>query len=237
MNKQGILYTFLYAAVMVILVAALLAFLAESLKPLQNKNVEIAKKIDMLRSINIDSNAENAETKYVEHIVNTYVLNAKGDKVDGVDAFSLDLSKEIKKADSDRLYPIFECKTDNGLKYIIPLRGAGLWGPIWGYISLNDDKNTVFGATFDHQGETPGLGAEINTPAFQSHFKGKTIFDSNGQFVSIKVEKAGQGGKHPNSEVDAISGGTITSKGLESMLFDNMKGYQEFFKLKSNNDE
>ncbi len=230
MNKQGNTYTFLYAAVMVILVAALLAFLSESLKPVQSKNIEIAKKIDILRSINIDSTPSDAETLYVKYITNTYVMDANGNKVDGVDAFSLDLAKEIKKAEADRRYPLYECTTDQGLKYIIPLRGKGLWGPIWGYISLNDDKNTVYGATFNHQDETPGLGAEINTPAFQSHFKGKTIFDKNGEFIAIKVEKAGQGGKYPNSEVDAISGGTITSKGLEHMLYDNMKGYQKFFK-------
>lgn len=230
MDKQGNTYTFLYAAVMVILVAALLAFLSETLKPVQNKNIEIAKKIDILKSINIESTSANAEELYVKHITNTYVMNSNGDKVDGVDAFSLDLAKEIKKSDADRRYPLYECTTDNGTKYIIPLRGKGLWGPIWGYISLNDDKNTVYGATFNHQGETPGLGAEINTPAFQSHFKGKTIFNQNGEFVSIKVEKVGQGGKNPNSEVDAISGGTITSKGLEAMILDNMMGYQKFFK-------
>lgn len=230
MDKQGNTYTFLYASVMVILVAALLAYTSESLKPAQNKNVEIAKKIDILKSVNIASTPADAESKYGQYVKNTYVLNANGEKLEGVDAFSLDMAKEIGKPEAERRYPLYECETEQGLKYIIPLRGKGLWGPIWGYISLNDDKNTVYGATFDHKSETPGLGAEINTESFQSHFKGKTIFSQEGEFVSIRVEKAGQGGKYPNSEVDAISGGTITSKGLEAMLMDNMKGYEKFFK-------
>ncbi len=230
MDKQGNTYTFLYSSVMVILVAALLAYTSETLKPAQNKNVEIAKKIDILKSINIASTAVDAESKYGQFVKNSYVLNVNGEKIEGVDAFTLDLAKEIKKAEADRRYPLYECETEQGIKFIIPLRGKGLWGPIWGYISLNDDKNTVYGANFDHKGETPGLGAEISTEAFQSHFKGKTIFSQDGQFVSIRVEKSGQGGKYPNSEVDAISGGTITSKGLEAMLLDNLSGYEKFFK-------
>lgn len=230
MDKQGNTYTFLYASVMVILVAAGLAFTSESLKPIQNKNIEIARKTDILKSVNIPSTATDAEAKYTQYISNTYVLDANGDRIEGVDAFSLDLAKEVSKPAAERRYPLFECQSDQGVKYIIPLRGKGLWGPIWGYISLNEDKNTVFGATFDHQGETPGLGAEINTAEFQSHFKGKTIFSTDGQFISIKVEKKGQGGKYPNSEVDGISGGTITSKGLESMLSTNLQGYEKFLK-------
>ena len=230
MNKQGNTYTFLYASVMVILVAALLAYTSETLKPAQNKNADIAKKTDILKSVNIVSTAADAESKYEQYVKSTYVINSNGEKVEGVDAFSLDLAKEIKKAEADRRYPLFECQTEQGLKYIIPLRGKGLWGPIWGYISLNDDKNTIYGATFDHKSETPGLGAEINTDVFQSHFKGKTIFSEDGKFVSIRVEKVGQGGEYPNSEVDAISGGTITSKGLQAMLLDNLQGYEKFFK-------
>ena len=228
MDKQGNTYTFLYASVMVIVVAALLAYISQSLKPLQDRNEEIAKKIEILKSVQIESAASDAEAKYDKYIGNNaYILNFNGEKVAG-DAFNIDLAKEIKKDHSQRAYPLYECKLANGdLKYIIPVRGKGLWGPIWGYIALNSDKNTIYGATFGHKGETPGLGAEIANESFQKPFQGKTIFNEKGDLVSIQVMKAGQG-VGSNHEVDAISGGTITSKGVESMLRDCLDGYEKF---------
>jgi Na+-transporting NADH:ubiquinone oxidoreductase subunit C len=95
--------------------------------------------------------------------------------------------------------------------------GTGLWGPIWGYVSMNDDMNTIYGATFAHQGETPGLGAEIATPGFQQQFKGKKIFDESGNLLPSRLPiKRNSSAEH---KVDAISGGTITSKGLQKMLW------------------
>lgn len=231
MDKQGNRYTVLYAVVMVVIVAALLAFVSESLKGIQNKNVEVAKKIDLLKSVGITSDASTAEGLYEKHIGNnTKVINISGDEVDGVDAFTVDMSKELRKDTKDRNYPLYICKLDNGEeKIIIPLRGVGLWGPIWGYISLNADKSTVYGATFDHKGETPGLGAEISKEFFQTPFKGKTIFDESGVFTSIAVLKGGIAAGNPHA-VDAISGGTITSKGVSAMLKECLSGYEKYLK-------
>nr|MBP7464211.1 NADH:ubiquinone reductase (Na(+)-transporting) subunit C [Bacteroidales bacterium] len=117
---------------------------------------------------------------------------------------------------------------DGSTKYIFPLYGKGLWGPIWGYIAVNDDMNSVYGTVFAHKGETPGLGAEIETKEYQKQFDGKTLFNSDSVFVSILVLKDGQTGAEEHS-VDAISGGTITSKGLELMLSDCLKQYMNFF--------
>ena len=170
--------------VMVILVAALLAFVSESLKERQNKNVEVAKKIDLLKSVNIASDATNAADLYSKYIGDdAFIVNAQGEKVEG-DAFKVDLSKELKKDPAQRSNPLYVCKLPDGTnKYIIPVRGKGLWGPIWGYLSLDEDKNTVYGATFGHKSETPGLGAEIETVLFQQPFTGKQIFDARNNFV------------------------------------------------------
>ena len=230
MNRNGNTYTVLYAAIMVILVAAILASISITLKPRQVRNTEIEKKQNILASVNIESTAANAEQIYADKIKKQYVVNVKGEEVEG-DAFNIDLKKEHAKPEADWLLPVFECQTDNGLKYILPLRGAGLWGPIWGYVALNDDMNTIYGASFDHQGETPGLGAEISTKAFQKQFAGKTLFDGNGKLVSIIVTKAGQEAPEEH-QVDGVSGGTITSKGLEKMLLDDFTSYQEFLKKK-----
>jgi Na+-transporting NADH:ubiquinone oxidoreductase subunit C len=212
---------------MVVIIAAVLASVSMALKPRQTRNIETEKKQSILASVNIESMADNAEDIYAEKIQNQYVVNSKGEIVEGADAFSIDLKREKAKPVEDRLLPVFECNTESGIKYIFPLRGAGLWGPIWGFISLDSDMNTIFGANFDHQGETPGLGAEISTDWFQEEFTGKKLFDEGGSLVSITVTKAGQEAAEQHS-VDGISGGTITSKGLEKMLLDDFTGYKEF---------
>jgi len=233
MDRNGNTYTFLYAAVMVILVAAILATVSMALKPRQKKNAEIEKKKNILASVNIESTAETAEAIYAEKIINEYVVNLNGEQVEG-EAFTTDLKKERAKSADEMVLPVFECQTEEGLKYILPLRGSGLWGPIWGFVSVGDDMNTIFGANFDHEGETPGLGAEISTPMFEEPFKGKKIFDSSGKLVSILVAKVGQIAPEEH-KVDGISGGTITSKGLEKMLMDDFTSYQEFLKKKKIN--
>ena len=230
MNRNSNTYTVLYAAIMVTLVAAVLASVSMALKPKQVINTEIEKKQSILASVNIESTPADAEKIYAGKIINQYVVNVKGEQVEG-DAFNIDLKKERAKAHEDMLLPVFECQTSDGLKYILPLRGTGLWGPIWGFISVNEDMNTIYGANFDHQGETPGLGAEISTPIFEDPFVGKKIFDETGKLVSILVAKVGQEAPAEH-KVDGISGGTITSKGLEKMLLDDFTSYQEFFKKK-----
>ncbi len=226
MNRNGNTYTFLYAAVMVVLVAAVLASVSIALKPRQTRNYEIEKKQNILASVNIDATPETAEKIYAEKVVKEYLVNIKGEEVEG-DAFNTDLKKERSKAPEDMVLPVFECQTDDGIKYVLPVRGSGLWGPIWGFIALDKDMSTIYGANFDHEGETPGLGAEIATPAFEAPFKGKTIFDKSGNLTSIIVAKVGQEAPEEH-KVDAISGGTITSKGLEKMLLDDLTKYKAF---------
>jgi len=226
MNRNSNTYTFLYAAIMVIVVAAVLASVAIALKPAQKKNVEIEKKQNILASVNIESTAANAEDIYKKTVVAEYVVNTKGEKVDG-NAFTNNLKQQRAAGFDKMLLPVFECKTNDGIKYVLPVYGAGLWGPIWGYVSVNDDMNTIYGAIFDHEGETPGLGAEIATKEFQEQFKGKTLFDESDKMTSIVVAKVGEVAPEEH-KVDAISGGTITSKGLEKMLKDDFTGYEAF---------
>ncbi|RIJ47844.1 NADH:ubiquinone reductase (Na(+)-transporting) subunit C [Maribellus luteus] len=230
MNRNGNTYTVLYAAIMVVLVAAILASVAMALKPQQVRNIEVEKKQSILASVNIASTPADAEKIYAEKIVNEYVVNVSGEKVEG-DAFNTDLKREYAKPVEEMHLPVFECQTEQGIKYVLPLRGAGLWGPIWGFVALDEDMNTIYGANFDHQGETPGLGAEISTPVFEKQFIGKKLFDNKGQLVSIIVAKVGQDAP-ADHKVDGISGGTITSKGLEQMLLDDFARYEEFLKKK-----
>lgn len=231
-------YIFVFAAVMVTIVAILLSFASIQLKPRQQLNIELERKHDILRSVGQAQNMEEAEDKaaYMEEEFNKYfkesiVVNFSGEVLES-DAFevTLNLNAEIAKDPEEREYPLFVYEGEDGTKlYVVPVRGKGLWGPIWGYIALRDDLNTIYGAVFDHEKETPGLGAEINTDWFQANFKGKTLFDDQGNFVSIDVVKGGAQPDDPHG-VDAISGGTITSKALEAMLKNCLTGYVNYFK-------
>ena len=231
MDRNSNIYTFIYAAAMVILVAAILASVAMALRPLQNTNIKVEKMQNILASVNFESTTQNAADIYTERIQNQYVVNSEGEVVEGEEAFEIDLKKQQAKPLEDRLLPVYECQTEDGLKYIFPMRGTGLWGPIWGFVSLDSDMSTIYGANFDHQSETPGLGAEISTGWFQEKFTGREIYSNQGELVSITVTKVGQEAPEEHS-VDGISGGTITSKGLQDMLLSGFESYSEFLQKK-----
>lgn len=222
-------YIFIFSIVMVVLVGLLLSLAALQLKPYQDKNIEVEKKQNILASIHIKSTPQDAVELYAKYITSSFVVNNKGEKVEGIDAFPVEMKNELSKPAGERTLPVFVGVLDDGTSaYVTPLRGKGLWGPIWGYIAFQPDLNTIYGAVFDHQGETPGLGAEINQESFQKPFVGKQIFEDSTKFVSVKVVKGGNTAGNIHA-VDAISGGTITSKGLEAMLDSCLIQYKPFF--------
>ena len=222
-------YTFLYAIGMSIITAVILAFTAESLKPLQEENLALDAKSNILKSVLINTdNKEEIEKTYSSN-VEELVVNANGEVLEGVSPAEVDLKKEVAKAPEDRQLPLYIYKGEKTF-YVVPMRGVGLWGPIWGFISLENDFNTVHGAFFDHKGETPGLGAEIAEKPFQEQFEGKEIYDDQNNFVSVNVLKASE--KSPldaENRVDAISGGTITSNGTDEMLKNCIEPYLTYF--------
>jgi len=235
MNVDSNSYTFGFATMMVVIVAALLSYAAIELKPFQDTNIELEKQQNILSSIGVDVQRDLAKEVYSKYIKQEIVLNYKGEEVDGY-AFEIELKKELKKANSDQVLPLFISNVDGFKQYIIPLRGKGLWGPIWGFIALEEDLNTVYGAVFDHKGETPGLGAEINQSFFQEPFIGKSIFDGE-TFKSIRVVKGGAP-EGDNYAVDGISGGTITSDGVTDMLLERLNMYLPYItRLKTEMEE
>ncbi|MFN2458400.1 MAG: NADH:ubiquinone reductase (Na(+)-transporting) subunit C [Chitinophagaceae bacterium] len=234
MDKNSSSYTLIFASVMVVVVAVLLALAAIGLGPFQAQNVKMEKMQNILASIGVKSEAKDAEKIFSQYIKEQLVLNKKGEQVsDKINAFDIDLKKEVDKIRTgkadEQLFPLFVFNKDGKLYYIIPVRGKGLWGPIWGYVSLEEDMNTVHGASFGHKSETPGLGAEINTEGFQKQFVGKKIFDESGKFVSVKVIKGGAAPEDLHG-VDAVSGGTITSNGVTEMLKRTLENYIPYFK-------
>jgi Na+-transporting NADH:ubiquinone oxidoreductase subunit C len=228
MNKQSNVYTLVYIIILVVVVGAALAFTAISLKDRQQANADADKMRQILASVNIRPAADSIIADYEKFVIESYVVNADGTRDNSIDAFDVNVAQEIKKPDDKRLLPVFVCRlADGNTKYIIPLYGAGLWGPIWGYISLDSDASTLYGAYFAHQGETPGLGAEIEKPAFSGQFKGKRLV-KDGAFMPVTVVKAGQKPSGSEDYVDGVSGGTITSKGVAAMLDNCIRPYKTY---------
>src|SRR3989339_191483 len=216
-------YIFIYASVMIIIVAVALTVVAVQLKPAQENNIRVEKMRNILMAANIETTVQNAGEMYKKYIAETMVVTNKGDKTEG-DAFAIDFSIEVKKPSEQRKLPVYIFSGEGKEFYIVPVRGKGLWGPIWGYIAFRNDMNTIEGAVFDHKGETPGLGSEIDTRKFQMQFSGKQIFDGFGEFKSVAARKGGAPDEDMHG-VDAISGGTITSDGLSRMLHDCLIDY------------
>ena len=231
-------YIFRYAAIMVIIAAALLSLAAVLLKPFQERNMAIEKMGGILASAEVEGvETENTIELFNQYVVEEQVIDKNGNaelykegKMEDGSAFKIDMKKELYNRSKGEPYhlPLYIINKDNENIYVLPLRGTGLWGPIWGNIALKDDFNTVVGVTFNHKGETPGLGAEITTAAFCHQFIGKTIFNDDGSFMSIMVVKGGAQKLPKNMQihgVDAISGGTITSNGVNDMIKDVLSAY------------
>ena len=228
-------YIFMYSTILVIVVAALLSVAAIFLAPYQKNNKDNEKKINILSAAGISNvNADNVKQLFEKHCTLMLLLDDEGNVIDeSGKTFDTDLKQELYNKEQGNPYrlPLFLINTDSNLAYVIPLQGNGLWGAIWGYIAIAADGNTVLGANFDHASETPGLGGEITTEAFQKQFVGKTIMQG-GKFVSIKVQKGGIMSL-PEADrdhaVDAITGGSITSKGVDEMIQNVLQCYLPYF--------
>lgn len=244
-------YIYIYSSVLVIIVAAVLSSATSLLKPMQDRNIRTEKMMNILKSVRIEVEKSEADDMYNQYIIREEAINSKGEIVSvfengqmttgDVRPFDIDLKVELHKLDrlkagkssEEPLFPVYICQKNGENYYIIPVLGRGLWGPIWGNLAFESDLNTLYGVTFDHKSETPGLGAEINTNSFQDQFQGKQIFEPDGEFTSIAVVKGGVQTMSADRRihgVDAISGGTITSDGVGQMLKDSLSNYLLYIK-------
>ena len=193
LNTNSNAYIIIYSAILVVIVAFLLAFVYQALKPMQDANVALDMKKQILYSLNIrDLDGAEAEAKYAEVV------------------------KEEKDVDGQKLY---ECQIDGKNILVASLKGMGLWGGISGYVAI-DPEGKVFGAYFNHESETAGLGAEIkDSQEWQEKFIGKKIYGEDGNVVLSIVKKV----EDPATQVDVVTGATLTSNGVDAMLKDGLK--------------
>ncbi len=235
MNTNGNVYTIIYSTVLVVLVAAILSIVAISLQPKQNENVKIETVSKVFTAATESYPQITAEdgsgvlAQYAEKITDAFYVDGNGTKVDemntGKDNLAdikvpttsdlkrqNDLIKKIEAGNADLAdlqLPVFVFNIEGDDIHVIPCYGAGLWGPIWGYIAVKSDGKTLAGAIFDHSSETPGLGAKIAEAPFYTKFIGKVFSSGDVKFDVVK----GGDPNDPNS-VDAITGASITSKAL-----------------------
>ncbi len=201
LNTNSNAYIIIYSTILVVIVAFLLAFVFQALKPMQDANVALDVKKQILYSLNIRGlDGAEAEAKYKEIV------------------------KSEEKA-GDLSYYVCDIKGEK--KYVFPLKGMGLWGGISAFVSVNEDLNTIYGAYFNHESETAGLGAEIkDSQAWQEKFQGKKIADENGETKIAVVKKV----EAPEYEVDCVTGATLTSNGVSDMLREGLKKYLDILK-------
>jgi len=243
-NKNGTGYTFLFSIVMVVIVGTALAYTSLSLKPLQKKNAADKKMVDILGAIGVTTTRENAETDFPTYVIERLSIDSEGnvlnsstgqvDHADSSDPFNLDVKKDYrsKKPASELSFPLYLCENEGEMIYVIPVVGSGLWGPIWGFVALESDMKTIYGAKFDHKQETPGLGAEIKDDFFSDKFNGKQLRDSALYFT---IEKGGR--ETDINSVDGITGGTITSVGVGEMIDRTISIYKPYFESVTNSSE
>lgn len=225
-NTNSNVYTIVYASVMVIIAAFLLAFVASVLKSPQEANVANDKRGQILSSLNI-RNVNDVTDEYNKVILHDLILDANGQVIKEDGGFEVESKDITAKNPADKKLPLYVAKVNNDTIYVVPLYGRGLWGGISGYLALKKDFDTVFGSYFTHESETAGLGARIVEEEFQEKFIGKKAFsDSTFQKVALVLSKKIENLEH---EVDAITGATLTSNGVSEMFQTSLLPYQKFF--------
>ncbi|WP_281540913.1 Na(+)-translocating NADH-quinone reductase subunit C [Maribacter aestuarii] len=235
------IYTVVFAAVMVVVVGSILAFLASGLSPQIKENERYEKQQNILYAMGVNENGDDSgsvnfvPTDRVENEFKNYIkeqLVIQGDKITQNDeAFLIDLKKQLAaiKKGQDYQLPVFIGEKEGKKFYIIPMYGKGLWDAIWGFVAL-DETLTVQGVYFDHKGETPGLGANIKMRYFMDDFSGESILDGT-RYAGISVAK---GNNDPlnkdkeDNEVDALAGATITGNGVSAMIKESVNLYKPF---------
>lgn len=240
MNKQSNTYIITYASILVVAVAAVLSYTAITLRPTQQQNIEIEMMSSILGSVGELGEAKDPaaiEAAYNNVVIESFLINPSGERKEASKEELFAKLSSLKDAyaasEESRELPIFITKNSKGqINYVIPIIGTGLWGSIWGYIAVNSDGNTIDGVVFDHKSETPGLGAEIATPDFEGQYVNKKLFNGD-TFVGVGVTKGAGSSTGNDHAVDAISGGTITSRAVGDMVVSCVNDYVPFLKKAS----
>lgn len=241
--QRSNLYIVVFMAIVAILVGGLLALAATGLKEKQTESIELDTKRQILSAVMPLTKTSDIKAIYEKQIKGV-VVDIEGKEVEKDEegnllaADKINIGKEFKKELAKRKFPVFVYSDESGKvqAYIIPTFGNGLWNTISGFVAVSSDLNTVFGASFNHVGETPGLGARISDKDIQDRYKGKKIFDDKGELKSVFMVKGEGNVVNDVHQVDGMSGATITGRGLNDMLKNYFGYYSTYFKKLKSSD-
>lgn len=239
--QQSNTYIIVFSAILTIVLGGLLSLANQGLKPMQQKSVELDTKKKILGAVT------ELEGKMGDEILDLYgqtiesivvdingELITKDEKGLDLEAEKVNIAKNFKKGSEERMYPVFiyhKAGNKDAIEaYIFPVYGKGLWGPIWGFIALETDLNTIKGTSFDHKTETPGLGSRITSKEIRNRYNGKKVFNNSGDLVSISMLKGENNppGALDDHHIDGLSGATLTANGVNDMLENYFKSYQGY---------
>jgi len=245
--QQSNTYVIIFSAILTIVLGGLLSLANQGLKPRQQRSVELDTKKKILGSVTDLEGRKGAEVfDLYGQSIESVVVNINGEVVEtsdegeSISAEDVNIAKNFKKSPEERLYPVFVYHQpgdkDAVEAYIMPIYGKGLWGPIYGFVALDTDMNTIKGISLDHDKETPGLGARITSPEVQERYIGKKIFNDQGEVVAVEMLKSESNPQEVLDEhhIDGMSGATITAKGVNEMLESYMTYYKSFIEKSSN---
>lgn len=234
--RQSNLYIILYSAGLTIFCGAILAFASISLKDRQEANIALEQKSNILSTVTSIGEGANVNEIYSKRIKG-FVIDYNGNEVAGADPSKISVASEYKKKPEERVLPVYEFVNETDANkveaVVLPVFGYGLWNNIWGFVALESDFNTLRGVKFAHAGETPGLGARIETDEIQLRYKGKKIFDGDALMSIIMMKGEGNNYTDDHHKVDGMSGATLTAKGVNNMLKDYFSCYEKYLKKKN----
>ncbi|OEK04199.1 NADH:ubiquinone reductase (Na(+)-transporting) subunit C [Roseivirga misakiensis] len=240
--QQSNKYIIIFSLVLTAVLGGMLSGVSQVLGPAQKKAQDLDTKKQILGAIPSEKEAlagmeaEQILARYKE-VISSEVADFQGNLVDtnekggAMVAEEVNIEKNYKKSAEDRMFPVFKYTNNGEEAYILPVYGAGLWDAIWGFVAVNPDLKSVRGISFDHKGETPGLGARITSDDIQARYQGKSLYNDNGEFVAItmvKGEKTPEDKLGPN-KVDGLAGATLTANGVNDMLMNYITYYQKYF--------
>jgi len=237
--RHNNLYTFIFITIVTIICAGLLSSAAYYLKDKQQVNIEVDMKKNILKAVKLISNNKISQEDILDKYntsIEGYTVNSLGEVLDlpeGVSVEDIDPEKEEIKPENDRYYPVYVKRTEDKISaYCIPIIGKGLWSTMYGYLALEPDLDTILGITFYKQGETPGLGSEVEAESFQNKFIGKKIWNDSGELVSIEILKLEPAPDSPNiqHQLAGISGATKTGEGVMDLLLKDLSKYENYFR-------
>ena len=237
--RHNNLYTFIFITIVTIICAGLLSSAAYFLKEKQQTNVEVDMKKNILKAVKLLEGEKMSQQEILDSYNNNiegYVVNDLGEIIElpkGISMEDINPEKEETKPENERMYPVYIKKEGSEISaFCIPIIGKGLWSTMYGYLALEPDLNKILGITFYKQGETPGLGSEVESKSFQNKFIGKEIWDKDDNLVSINILKLEPATDSPNiqHEIAGISGATKTAEGVMNLLLKDLLKYEKYFR-------